>query len=828
MNIAGRNAGVAGHGPWAPAASATLNGNPRKFSEKIALHTQRQAEDTAAFQEVMMDITSTRIQAQRLRQAKGLASCYGSLPNVNQISKCSTESQREHLRADHGLRSHRPIPPGRPVRRHTENAPYLSFHLSPPSGPSWRRQWSNRSVNGKSQVDQLPVTTLSRTNSDSALHTSVRITYMKDSHPAQVMTAYSRQSGTPLFRHPVPLIEETVQESQIKSQKSPSGLSGCGTPVNCGSLPDLSSLHLPSAVPEAIDPEPGSHTSSFGSPISMHHLPNPASHTTIRTDNDFLLPSLSTSLQASSIPSLQSSLSNPNLQATLSSHSLVESLSSASLSLSNSSLQSALSSQSLRSSLSSSSLSNHSVRSAASHCSYSSGIGGSSSSSLSCSPHASGQGTVPRSSSPWMKSHLNPLIVPSGGESFWLQQKQLSPNLSPTFVSVNEGVPVDNTKVQQEVRPSRSHSSHLSPTGYPMAYQSMQHYQPESWEQSRRDTKSHYQQQALQQSASQLKSQPQYFQHSPSKAQQNILNTRHYVPQQQLHEQKQSVHQYQHAQFHQQSLHQQCLHTQQYIQHQTPHCQSQQHTQALQHQTQELTQYGIPQLQPSHIQHNQGQIHPGAPGSFQEQQPCSLSTGMKNEGSCWQNQVKQHSLPSTGVQRPLKACMQIKELSKLQTKIPLHDLRRERTTHYPKVVHSQRDHVQLDDLASTLDKDCGLHNESYAGLHLTPSQTEALSQKLGQLHKEPADVMRISDSKYLDVKEKDGSIVENFGDSQTQIVSTENLHIFPDTDIPVPCAWLEDELSDLPDTIPEFDLEPFALVDLKEGTSEEDFSYMLK
>jgi len=35
--------------------------NPRKFSEKIALHTQRQAEETAAFQEVMMDLTSTRV-----------------------------------------------------------------------------------------------------------------------------------------------------------------------------------------------------------------------------------------------------------------------------------------------------------------------------------------------------------------------------------------------------------------------------------------------------------------------------------------------------------------------------------------------------------------------------------------------------------------------------------------------------------------------------------------------------------------------------------------------------------------------------------------------
>jgi FAD synthase len=42
--------------------------NPRKFSEKIALHTQRQAEETAAFQEVMMDISSTRVRRTLRRQ----------------------------------------------------------------------------------------------------------------------------------------------------------------------------------------------------------------------------------------------------------------------------------------------------------------------------------------------------------------------------------------------------------------------------------------------------------------------------------------------------------------------------------------------------------------------------------------------------------------------------------------------------------------------------------------------------------------------------------------------------------------------------------------
>lgn len=38
---------------------ATSN-NPRKFSEKIALHHQKQAEETAAFDEVMKDLNISR------------------------------------------------------------------------------------------------------------------------------------------------------------------------------------------------------------------------------------------------------------------------------------------------------------------------------------------------------------------------------------------------------------------------------------------------------------------------------------------------------------------------------------------------------------------------------------------------------------------------------------------------------------------------------------------------------------------------------------------------------------------------------------------------
>uniref|UniRef100_A0A3B4UL85 Transducer of regulated CREB activity N-terminal domain-containing protein n=2 Tax=Seriola TaxID=8160 RepID=A0A3B4UL85_SERDU len=62
--------GTGGCGPGPGPTSGTGSGasNPRKFSEKIALHTQRQAEETAAFQEVMMDITSTRVSLRRRQE----------------------------------------------------------------------------------------------------------------------------------------------------------------------------------------------------------------------------------------------------------------------------------------------------------------------------------------------------------------------------------------------------------------------------------------------------------------------------------------------------------------------------------------------------------------------------------------------------------------------------------------------------------------------------------------------------------------------------------------------------------------------------------------
>lgn len=54
--------------------------NPRKFSEKIALHNQKQAEETAAFEEVMKDLNITRAARVRRESPRFLyALCYDVL-----------------------------------------------------------------------------------------------------------------------------------------------------------------------------------------------------------------------------------------------------------------------------------------------------------------------------------------------------------------------------------------------------------------------------------------------------------------------------------------------------------------------------------------------------------------------------------------------------------------------------------------------------------------------------------------------------------------------------------------------------------------------------
>lgn len=139
----------------------TGGSNPRKFSEKIALHNQKQAEETRAFEQLMTDLNVSRVQFQKIQQlrlSQSRAQYYGgSLPNVNQIGNTSTEFQGgfpsglDSVRGTrhHGLveRVHRDrnrinSPHRRPLDKHgrqIESSPYGAVYLSPPPDNNWRR-----------------------------------------------------------------------------------------------------------------------------------------------------------------------------------------------------------------------------------------------------------------------------------------------------------------------------------------------------------------------------------------------------------------------------------------------------------------------------------------------------------------------------------------------------------------------------------------------------------------------------------------------------------------------------------------------------------------
>ncbi|XP_026633557.1 CREB-regulated transcription coactivator 1 isoform X2 [Microtus ochrogaster] len=283
---------------------ATSN-NPRKFSEKIALHNQKQAEETAAFEEVMKDLSLTRAARLQLQKSQYLqlgpsrGQYYGgSLPNVNQIGSGSmdfsfqTPFQPSGLDTSrttrhHGLvdrvyreRSRLGSPHRRPLSvdkhgRQADSCPYGTVYLSPPADTSWRR-----------------------TNSDSALHQSTMAPTQVESFTGGSQDAQQKR----VLLLTVPGMEETRSETDKTLPKQPWDSKKTGSrPKSCevpginifpsaeqestaalipathntgGSLPDLTNTHFPSPLPTPLDPEepPFPALTSSSSTGSLAHL----------------------------------------------------------------------------------------------------------------------------------------------------------------------------------------------------------------------------------------------------------------------------------------------------------------------------------------------------------------------------------------------------------------------------------------------------------------------------------------------------------------------------------------------------------------------------
>ncbi|CAM4629052.1 unnamed protein product [Eretmochelys imbricata] len=285
--------------------------NPRKFSEKIALHNQKQAEETAAFEEVMKDLSLTRAHRLQLQKTQYLqlgqsrGQYYGgSLPNVNQIGNSAMDlpfqtpfqssgldtsrTTRHHGLVDRVYRDRNRLgsPHRRPlsVDKHGRQisfdlcCPYGTVYLSPPSDTSWRR-----------------------TNSDSALHQSTMTPAQQESFSGGSQDMQQKR----VLLLTVPGMEESTSETDkaLSKQAWDTKKTGSLRPKSCevpginifpsadqentttlipaahntgGSLPDLTNIHFPSPLPTPLDPE----ESTFPSLSSSNSTGNLAANLT--------------------------------------------------------------------------------------------------------------------------------------------------------------------------------------------------------------------------------------------------------------------------------------------------------------------------------------------------------------------------------------------------------------------------------------------------------------------------------------------------------------------------------------------------------------------
>ncbi|NXT89277.1 CRTC2 protein, partial [Anhinga rufa] len=238
-----------------------------------------------------------QMQAQKLRQSRG-PYYSGSLPNVNQIGSGvsdfqgplqspldSTRSTRHHGLVERVQRDPRRMMS--PLRRYVRQisftlfppalSPYGPTYLSPPPEPSWRR-----------------------TNSDSALHTSVMNPNPQDAYlgPSQGAPPPGRRSGDKSWAGqpeptgaaekpgdagggsvlPTPSVSLSSPRSIFPSPDQPANVPLIPSALNTGgSLPDLTNLHFPSPLPTPLDPDETAYPSLSGG-NSTSNLANTMTH----------------------------------------------------------------------------------------------------------------------------------------------------------------------------------------------------------------------------------------------------------------------------------------------------------------------------------------------------------------------------------------------------------------------------------------------------------------------------------------------------------------------------------------------------------------------
>ncbi|XP_018339008.1 PREDICTED: CREB-regulated transcription coactivator 1-like isoform X4 [Trachymyrmex septentrionalis] len=307
--------------------------NPRKFSEKIALLNQKEAQDSAAFEAIMKEVSNVTSRVASASSSVGASPtgsgvpetplsvksagasppqssgkhlhinlgnqfrAGGSLPNVNNNVNCGNDAKEHtspHPGAIHSIDLKTALSN---LEEMQHNAMYRSDNRSRSMGvgPMRSRPMEKRHdtspYSGVPYLSPPPPDTWRRTNSDSALHQSAN-------EACQSTSAIPHRRGSDAYQHAMTgsgndnrdphhgFIERPrsscemprvpginiYPSSQPPGQQIPIG-------NNTGSLPDLSNVHFPSPLHTPLDQE--DHSSS--TPFSNTHLSVPVNSRFLHT-----------------------------------------------------------------------------------------------------------------------------------------------------------------------------------------------------------------------------------------------------------------------------------------------------------------------------------------------------------------------------------------------------------------------------------------------------------------------------------------------------------------------------------------------------------------
>lgn len=234
--------------------------NPRKFSEKIALHNQKQAEETAEFERIMRevsDVTSKGDEATNLTELKSYTTLENVKPKKDSVSKAGNPN---HSRESRGRT------PGGPMRnrqssRNHDTSPYgnSSVHLIPPMESNWHRSISDSAIHqslcqAQSESNHLnthsPLTlspTVQRKISNAQSISKVHHHHNLSSNHLENNTLHDMRSRSSTGLSRLPGINIYPSQNHNDGIQIP-------IPSNTGSLPDLTSVGYP-MYPSPLDQE---------------------------------------------------------------------------------------------------------------------------------------------------------------------------------------------------------------------------------------------------------------------------------------------------------------------------------------------------------------------------------------------------------------------------------------------------------------------------------------------------------------------------------------------------------------------------------------------